>query len=173
MKKALIVVDMQNDFIDGSLGTKEAEEIVENTIATIKDREANDYLIIATQDTHPSDYLDSTLEGKKLPVEHTIEGTQGWEFAPGIKEALEDKIVFKKPTFGSEEMIAYLKENPVDEIEVIGLCTDICVLSNAILLRAAFPNTPISVIENCTAGVTPELKEAALQVMQSCQIDRV
>lgn len=172
MKKSLIIIDMQNDFIDQALGTPEAENIVENVVEAIKDRKNQGYEIIATQDTHQENYLE-TLEGKNLPVEHCIEGTPGWEFAPGIKELLVDEIVFTKPTFGSEELINYLKENPSEEIELVGLCTDICVLSNAILLRAAFPNTPIKVIENCTAGVTPKLKEEALNVMQSCQIQRI
>lgn len=172
MKKTLLVIDMQNDFIDQALGTSEAQEIVDNVIDTIKDRKDRGYEIIATQDTHQENYLE-TLEGKNLPVEHCIQGTTGWEFAPGIKELLVDEIVFEKPTFGSEKLIDYLKENPSEEIELLGLCTDICVLSNAILLRAAFPNTPVKVIENCTAGVTPELKESALNVMQSCQIERI
>lgn len=168
MKKVLIIVDMQNDFIDGSLGTKEAQDIVNNVVESIKDKK-DDYLVLATQDTHFDNYL-STLEGKNLPVMHCIKGTPGWQIQEDIKVLIEDKNIFEKNTFGSEDLINYLKEYQPDEIELLGLCTDICVISNALLLRAAFPNTPISVIEDCCAGVTPEKHQSALNTMESCQI---
>lgn len=159
---------MQNDFIDGSLGTKEAQDIVNNVVESIKDKK-DDYLVLATQDTHFDNYL-STLEGKNLPVMHCIKGTPGWQIQEDIKALIEDKNIFEKNTFGSEDLINYLKEYQPDEIELLGLCTDICVISNALLLRAAFPNTPISVIEDCCAGVTPEKHQSALNTMESCQI---
>ena len=170
MRKLLIVIDMQNDFIDGALGTKEAEAIVGNVIAKIKEYDPHD--VIATRDTHETDYL-STQEGKYLPVEHCIRGTHGWQVRDEIAELLTDARVYDKPTFGSTEMAADLKkiaEREEIEIELVGLCTDICVVSNALLLKASMPEVKISVDPACCAGVTPESHEAALQTMRACQI---
>ena len=170
MRKLLIVIDMQNDFIDGALGTKEAEAIVSNVIAKIKEYDPHD--VIATRDTHEPDYL-STQEGRYLPVEHCIRGTQGWQVRDEIAELLTDARVYDKPTFGSTAMAEDLRkiaESEEIEIELVGLCTDICVVSNALLLKAAMPEVKISVDPACCAGVTPESHEAALQTMRACQI---
>ncbi len=170
MRKILIVIDMQNDFIDGALGTPEAEAIVEGVKGKIRAYPAED--IIATMDTHEANYL-QTQEGRNLPVEHCIRGTDGWKIRPDIAELLEGAKVFEKPTFGStalaEEMKA-LSEAEDIEIEMVGLCTDICVVSNALLLKAAMPEVEITVDASCCAGVTPESHSAALKTMSMCQI---
>lgn len=171
MKKILIVVDMQNDFIDGSLGTKEAQKIVQSVMYKIK--QYNTSNIYATRDTHGADYL-STQEGKNLPVEHCIKGTKGWEIREEIAELLDGAIIVDKPSFGSLELAELLyEENKKEELEIelIGLCTDICVVSNAILLKAKMPEVKISVDASCCAGVTPESHTAALETMKMCQIN--
>lgn len=156
MKKILIVVDMQNDFIDGSLGTKEAVGIVEKVASKIK----NFGKIFATLDTHQSNYLE-TLEGKKLPVPHCIKGTDGWLMNPYVLKTLVDKNykIIKKKTFALTKLrkeIRKIKCNDEIEIEFIGLCTDICVVSNVLLLKAFFPEVKMTVDASCCAGVTPE-----------------
>lgn len=163
MKRTLIVVDMQNDFIDGSLGTKEAQAIVGNVKKKIEQYRANGDEIIFTRDTHQADYL-QTPEGKELPVEHCIEGTHGWEIAEGID--IPDCLHIDKPTFGWTKWNQY----DFETIELVGLCTDICVVSNALILKAYFPEAEISVDASCCAGVTPESHEAALTTMKMCQI---
>ena len=163
MKKTLIIVDMQNDFIDGSLGTKEAQAIVGNVKKKIGEYEARGDEIIFTRDTHQENYLD-TSEGKKLPVKHCIYGTKGWEIAAGLETS--DCIRIDKPTFG----FTGWKERDFGEIEIIGLCTDICVVSNALILKAMFPDVEITVDAACCAGVTPETHRAALETMKMCQI---
>lgn len=169
MKKLLIVIDMQNDFIDGSLGTPEAEAIVEAVKDKIRSYPPQD--IFATMDTHGPDYL-STQEGRNLPVEHCIKGTEGWRIRPDIVELLTEATIFEKPTFGSVQMAEAVKEiEDLEEIELIGLCTDICVVSNAILLKANLPEVKICVDSRCCAGVTPEKHQAALETMRSCQIE--
>ena len=169
MKKLLIVIDMQNDFIDGSLGTPEAEAIVDAVKDKIRSYPAGD--IFATMDTHESDYL-STQEGRNLPVEHCIQGTEGWRIRPGIAELLTEAVIFEKPTFGSVRMAEAVKAiEDLEEIELIGLCTDICVVSNALLLKATLPEVKICVDSRCCAGVTPEKHLAALETMRSCQIE--
>lgn len=172
--KTLVVVDMQNDFVTGSLGTKEAQAIVPNVKARVESGEFEE--IFYTKDTHYSNYLTSTLEGKKLPVEHCIKNTIGWDIIPELQT--QGFITEEKDTFGSLEMLddfIHYSDFPDvdDEIEICGLCTDICVVSNALLIRAKFPNLKIIVRANCCAGSTPELHEAALKVMESCQIDVV
>lgn len=170
MRKLLIVIDMQNDFIDGALGTPEAVDIVEAVKYKIQSYEPAN--IIATMDTHEANYL-QTQEGKNLPVEHCIRGSKGWEIREDIAEILNGAAIFEKPTFGSVEMAAALKamsEQEEIELELIGLCTDICVVSNALLLKAAMPEVVISVDSACCAGVTPQLHEAALRTMRSCQM---
>ena len=173
MKKILIVVDMQNDFIDGSLGTKEAESIVDHVVEEIN----KDYsLVIATRDTHPENYLE-TNEGKHLPVKHCIKNSEGWQIRSEVFEAIEAKeyLVIDKPTFGSEKLVEILKkineEEEIETITLVGLCTDICVVSNALLLKASMPEVKIAVDAACCAGVTPEKHRAALETMASCQID--
>lgn len=172
MKKILIVVDMQKDFVDGALGSKEAVAIVDNVVNKIKTFEGD---IIATYDTHPENYME-TQEGKNLPVPHCIKGTDGWKLDAKVQSAL-DNLSYKtieKPTFGSTELPEYIKEiyNPDEiEIELIGLCTDICVVSNALLLKANFLETKISVDAKCCAGVTPDTHKSALTTMKMCQIN--
>ena len=174
MKRFLIVVDMQKDFVDGALGTPEAQAIVENAVQKIERHEGP---ILATLDTHGADYLDSP-EGKKLPVAHCIKNTEGWLLNARVAQALSGRrcISVEKNTFGSIDLPRLIKDIADGEafsIEMIGLCTDICVASNALLLKAHFPDVEISVDASCCAGVTPELHEAALKVLQSCQIDIV
>lgn len=166
-KNLLIVVDLQNDFVDGSLGTKEARAIVPNVVRKIKSFDGD---VFYTLDTHYEDYL-STLEGKNLPVEHCIIDTEGHKVVPEVMEALKahNATEFTKPTFGCKHLVQHLS-NAYDSIELIGLCTDICVISNALLIKAFFPFTPISVDASCCAGVTPETHEAALTTMKMCQI---
>ena len=171
MRKILVVVDMQNDFIDGALGTAEALAIVENVKARIREYDPAD--VFVTMDTHSLDYL-STQEGRNLPVEHCIKGTDGWQIRSDIAELLTDAHVYEKPTFGSVALakdIAELSAAEDIEIELLGLCTDICVVSNALLLKANMPEVKISVDHTCCAGVTPDSHEAALKTMQMCQIN--
>lgn len=164
MKKTLIVVDMQKDFIDGALGSKEAQAIVPAVIEKIRLRKEEGWEILYTRDTHGSEYL-NTPEGKKLPVPHCIKDTPGWQIPSEIYT--EGCICIDKPTFGFTGWTAY----DFQRIELIGLCTDICVVSNALLLKALFPEAEISVDPLCCAGVTPESHEAALKTMAMCQID--
>lgn len=163
--KTLVVVDMQKDFIDGALGTKEAVAIVSNVVKKIEEYRNRGDQIIFTRDTHQKNYLD-TQEGKNLPVEHCIEGTEGWQIAKEITVNPED-IVINKVTFGhvwDKSTIAG------EEIELIGLCTDICVISNALGLKAVLPEVPIKVDAGCCAGVTPQSHLNALEAMKMCQI---
>lgn len=164
MKKTLIVIDMQNDFIDMVLGTKEAVAIVPKVNEKIESYAKNGDEIIYTRDTHAENYLD-TPEGKKLPVPHCIKGTKGWEIADGLY--VEGSKVIDKPNFGWPNWT----EEDLEEVELIGLCTDICVVSNALIIKAAFPNAVVKVDKACCAGVTPESHEAALITMKMCQID--
>ena len=173
-RKILVAVDLQNDFIDGALGTKEAEAIVPAAAARIREWREDGAEIFATLDTHEENYAE-TQEGKRLPVAHCIRGTEGWQLNPAIREALGDCILVEKPTFGSIRLPELIREKIGDgkdaTIELIGLCTDICVVSNALLLKAAFPEATIRVSSGCCAGVTPEKHKAALETMASCQID--
>lgn len=169
--KVLIVVDMQNDFIDGSLGTKEAQAIVEGVEAKIDEYKRNGHPIVFTRDTHYKNYLD-TLEGTNLPVEHCIKGTHGWEIKDGL--FVDDCILVNKETFGYtnwENLFGYRKTKDAEEIELVGLCTDICVISNALILKAQFPEVKITVDASCCAGVTPESHKNALAAMKMCQIN--
>lgn len=166
--KILVVVDMQNDFIDGSLGTKEAVSIVPNVIEKIKKYENNHDLIIFTKDTHFDNYLE-TMEGKKLPVAHCIKGTKGHDIPSDILR--EHDLVIEKLTFGSKDLIKYLEKVEFEEIELIGLCTDICVISNALLIKAYFPEKKVSVDSSCSAGVTPTSHNEAINTMRMCQIE--
>lgn len=169
--KILVVVDMQNDFIDGALGTREALDIVENVVDTIKNFEGK---VIFTRDTHHENYLE-TLEGKNLPVIHCIEGTPGWEIRDEVMDAAPNSPIVNKPSFGSIALCKKIKEityrEDLESITLIGLCTDICVISNAMILKAAFPNVPIIVKASSCAGVTPESHLNALKAMKVCQID--
>ena len=155
MKQILVVVDMQKDFVDGSLGTKEAVEILPAVKRKIESWP--DGCVYATLDTHQTDYL-NTNEGKHLPVEHCIEGTEGWRIHPEIADSLKHAVFVVKPTFGSVKLAEMLKKENEKEpisVQLIGLCTDICVISNALLLKASMPEIDISVDASCCAGVTP------------------
>ncbi len=171
--KYLIVIDVQKDFVDGALGTKEAQEMYPGVLEKIK---SFDGTIWMTKDTHQSDYL-QTQEGKNLPVEHCIEGSDGWEFPEELKKLAKEKyaVIYNKPTFGSIKMAEDLKnlyeKGELESVELVGLCTDICVVSNALLLKANMPELPLSVDSSCCAGVTPGKHEAALETMRSCQIN--
>ncbi len=172
MKKILIVVDIQNDFVDGALGTPEALAIVDNAAKKIKNFDGD---IFVTYDTHYDNYMD-TLEGKKLPVPHCIKGTKGWELNSKIAAALshKDYKAVEKLTFGSVDLPQLVKEKIGDqkaEITLIGLCTDICVVSNALLLKANILDSEIFVDSACCAGVTPKTHNAALETMKCCQIN--
>lgn len=170
MSKVLVVVDMQNDFVDMALGSEEAKHIVPEVVKLITE---GDYdVVYATMDTHHKNYLE-TLEGQKLPVIHCIEGEQGWFLTPEVQNALikKDAEIVEKPTFGSLELMKKIQEKNPDEIDICGLCTDICVVSNALLLRAALPNTKITLLKNACAGTTPEKHNETLSVLQSCQVD--
>lgn len=173
MKRILVVIDMQNDFIDGALGTKEAQEIVENVVSKIESYQGES--VFATRDTHEENYME-TSEGRHLPVPHCIKGSKGWEIRDEIAEALDkaDAEIIDKPTFGSEilaERLYELSQKEELEIELVGLCTDICVVSNALLLKAKLPEAVIKADASCCAGVTPKSHEAALLTMQMCQIE--
>jgi nicotinamidase-related amidase len=163
--KTLIVIDMQNDFISGSLGTKEAQAIVPNVKKKIEEYKARGDEIIFTRDTHQSDYLE-TNEGKHLPIKHCINGTYGWIIADEVNYP-EYKHVNKR-TFG---YTFWNYEEEFEEIELVGLCSDICVISNALILKAQFPKINITVDASCCAGTTPKKHKAALEVMKSCQIN--
>ena len=172
-KRFLIVVDMQNDFIDGSLGTPEALAIVPAVVERIRQAREAGETVIATMDTHEENYLE-TREGRWLPVRHCIRDTVGWQIRPEVAGQLAGCVSLEKPTFGSMSLfglIYQLAGSEAPEIELIGLCTDICVVSNALLLKAAFPEADIAVRSACCAGVTPEKHEAALETMRSCQIN--
>lgn len=181
-KNILIVVDMQNDFIDGALGTSEAKMIVPNVVNKIHSYIKEDDIILVTRDTHHEDYL-FTEEGKNLPVEHCIKGTYGWELNKDVLDALNDGDVLRKqgtldkPTFGSFALGLKLKELneifDIENIEVIGLCTDICVISNAIIAKSVLPNVHIKVDASCCAGVTPESHNTALDEMRTLQVEIV
>lgn len=170
MRKILIVIDMQRDFIDGALGTAEARAIVPAVIEKIKGYAPED--VFATRDTHSEDYL-NTQEGHYLPVQHCIRGTAGWELDAEIAALIPKDHIFDKGTFASTELAAAVKELAAREsveLELIGICTDICVVSNALLLKALLPEVKISVDSACCAGVTPEKHAAALETLRSCQI---
>lgn len=167
MRKVLVVIDMQNDFIDGALGTKEAQVMLPRLVEKLEREEA---LLVFTQDTHGADYLE-TQEGKNLPVPHCIKPEKGWEIAPSLKPFVEKAAaVVEKPTFGSLELPKVIAGLEPDAIELVGLCTDICVIANAMILKAAFSEVPVSVDASCCAGVTPQSHENALQAMKMCQV---
>ncbi len=177
MKKILVVVDMQNDFIDGALGTKEAEAIVDKVVNKINSY--NDAVtVLATMDTHDYLYLE-TPEGKKLPVPHCYKFTDGWALNKKIYDAIvckEDFFIIEKPTFGSFELVKEISSIASHHtgdvtVELVGLCTDICIVSNAIMIKNHLPKCEVVVDASCCAGVTPETHRAALVTMKQCQID--
>ena len=165
--KYLIVVDMQVDFITGSLGSKLAEAIVHNVVEKVKNFDGK---VIFTRDTHFADYM-NTQEGKNLPIPHCIRGTDGWTlYGKTAEEKLPSDIVIEKPTFPSYELGALLREKAYDALELVGVVTDICVLSNAIIAKAALPEAKISVDASCTATTSEEMKQKTFDVMGSLQI---
>ena len=183
MKNVLIVIDMQNDFINGALGTKEAQAIVSNVKNKIDEYYTCGYEVVFTRDTHQENYLD-TMEGKFLPVKHCIENTDGWAISKELDTSIASAII-DKPNFGYVDWVSYLSdfnmvgtvekyiinEERPESIEIVGLCTDICVVSNVLILKAMFPEIKITVDASCCAGVTPESHKAALQTMKMCQIN--
>lgn len=169
MRKVIVVIDMQNDFIDGALGTKEAQVMLPHLVAKLE-RE-KDALLIFTQDTHSKNYME-TQEGRNLPVPHCIKPEKGWEIAPSLQPFVKKAAaVIEKPAFGSLELPKAVAKLQPDEVELVGLCTDICVISNAMILKAAFPELPVAVDASCYAGVTPASHDNALQAMKMCQVD--
>ena len=176
MSNLLIVVDMQNDFIDGALGTAEARNIVEPVNKKIREYDERGELVVFTADTHGEDYL-KTQEGRNLPIPHCIKGSKGWEITPFLFRP-EDSPIIEKDTFGSKDLAIMLMElsragQAPEEIELAGLCTDICVISNAMLVKAFLPQVPVKVDRACCAGVTPESHDNALKAMEMCQINVV
>ena len=176
-RKILVVIDVQNDFITGALRNEEAIKALPNIVNLIKDGNFDD--VYLTMDTHDETYP-NTLEGQKLPVKHCIEGTEGHKLAKELVKALKDYPalrIFRKHTFGAVHLARELRDlvewsvNQEIEFTFVGFCTDICVVSNVLLLRAFVPNVKISVVKDCCAGVTPETHEAALQTMKMCQIE--
>ncbi|MBR5970830.1 MAG: cysteine hydrolase [Lachnospiraceae bacterium] len=170
MKQVLLVIDMQKDFIDGALGTKEAEAVVPAVLAKIRAYDIAD--VFVTMDLHEEDYLD-TQEGKFLPVRHCIRGTEGQQMPSELEEALRGATVFEKGGFGSVELMQKLTELSGQEelsIEIVGLCTDVCVVTHALMMKAAMPSVPVSVDASCCAGITPEGHRDAIATMRACQI---
>lgn len=169
MRKVIIVIDMQNDFIDGALGTKEAQAMLPRLVRKLE--QEPEAMLIFTQDTHGADYLE-TQEGKKLPVPHCIKPEKGWGIAPALQPFLaRAEAIVEKPSFGSLNLPESVRPLAPDEIELVGLCTDICVISNAMILKAAFPELTVAVDASCCAGVTPESHQNALEAMKPCQIE--
>ena len=173
MSKLLVVVDMQVDFVNGALGTKEAEAIVPAVVKKIEAEIAAGSTVVFTRDTHQANYPE-TQEGRNLPVIHCVEETEGWQLIPELRSLAAGRKIFNKDTFGSIRLAHYVAANAFanvfDTIELIGLCTDICVISNAMILKAAAPEVPVSVCAECCAGVTPESHKNALDAMKICQI---
>ena len=172
-KKLIVAVDMQNDFIDGALGSAEAVKIVERCADKLNKAVTDGDVVIFTRDTHGDDYM-QTEEGRNLPVPHCIKGTKGWEITDKLSSVCPDSQILDKETFGCTtlgEIVSDMVESgEIDSVELFGLCTDICVISNALLIKAFNPNIPISVDASCSAGVTPESHDNALKAMESCQI---
>lgn len=167
--KLLIVIDMQNDFIDGALGTKEAVAIVPNVAKKIAGARATGEIVVFTRDTHQKNYLE-TQEGKNLPVVHCVEESDGWQISDKLETG--ESRIFNKPSFGSMELADYVSTlNGLEEIELVGLCTGICVISNAFILKAKLPEVKITVDASCCACVTPESHKTALAAMKLCQIN--
>ena len=169
--KLLIVIDMQNDFIDGALGTKEAVAIVPNVAQKIKDARESGQIVAFTRDTHQENYL-ATQEGKNLPVVHCVQGTDGWQISSKLEVA--DSKIIDKPSFGSMDLAEYVAQlQDIEEVELVGLCTGICVISNAFILKARLPELKITVDASCCGCVTPESHATALAAMKLCQINIV
>lgn len=177
MNKILVVVDMQNDFLSGSLRNQEGQEVIQNVVEKIKKYKKDSQEIYVTMDTHNEEYLE-TQEGRFLPVEHCIKGQNGWELDKVVQEELKDYPnikFFEKPSFGSIELGEYIKQinknKKIDEIEFIGVCTDICVISNVVIVKAQVPEVLLTVDASCCAGVNQRKHEATIEVMKSLQVN--
>lgn len=170
MRKLLVVVDMQNDFVTGTLGTKEAVAIVPNVVEKVKQAIKDGTEIIFTKDTHGDNYL-STQEGRNLPIMHCIKNTKGWELIPELYIYEVGQKVMEKPTFGCMNLALHVMQGHYTEVELIGLCTDICVISNALMVKAANPELLVSVDASCCAGVSVESHQNAIEAMRMCQIN--
>lgn len=178
MKRILVAVDLQNDFIDGPLGTPEAQKILPAAVEYIRQKADQGYRVLYTMDTHSAGYLE-TNEGKHLPVEHCIYPYHGWHLNKNVSSAMwyANATAVYKTSFGSyyeltnQVLNCLCTREERCEIELLGLCTDICVISNALILKSRFPEADIKVVEHCCAGTTPEKHKAAIEVMRSCQID--
>lgn len=170
MKRLLIVVDFQNDFVSGSLGFEKAKELEDHIVHLIKEYRMNGDEIIYTMDTHPQNYLES-YEGQHLPVEHCIENTEGWELYGKVKDLLHDYLYFKKPTFPSLDLAYYLEDKEYKDITLVGVVSHICVLSNAIMAKAAQPDTPIRIDLKGTASADEKVHQESIDVMKSLQFE--
>ena len=170
MKELLIVIDMQKDFLTGALANVNEKSVTKNVKNKIEEWRNANKEIVFTRDTHDNNYM-QTQEGKRLPVPHCIKDTDGWQIVDGLTNGTE--TVFDKPTFGSIELAKYVRNGGYERVELVGVCTDICVVSNAILIKAFCPETIVAVDGNCCAGVTQESHEAALATMSACQIELV
>ena len=170
MSKLLVVVDMQNDFVDGSLGSKEAQAIVPALVRKTREEILAGTDVVFTRDTHQANYLE-TQEGKKLPVLHCIKDSEGWNLIPQLRPLAEDRTIINKNAFGSTMLAHYVSKNSFTEVELIGLCTDICVISNAMIIKAAAPEAVVRVYASCCAGVTAKSHLNALEAMKMCQIE--
>ncbi len=170
MNKALVVIDMQNDFVTDALESPYAKEIVQNVVNKIETAKSEgDTAIFFTKDTHSEDYM-NTNEGRHLPVPHCIRGTKGWNIIPELEKFAEEAQIIEKPTFGFKDWKEVLPED-MNDITLIGVCTDICVVSNALILKALYPEADVHVDTSCCAGITPETHLAAIETMKSCQVD--
>ena len=171
MKRLLVVVDYQNDFVDGALGFKDADKIAPAIVKLIKEFRANKDEVVFTYDTHDEDYL-NTVEGKNLPVPHCLKGSDGWALYPAVNELLGDSLVFEKPGFGSKELGHYIEKNNFDEIYLVGLVSDICVFSNAIIAKAsASPYTKIKIVREATSSFDLDMQEKAFDVLKHLHIE--
>ena len=173
MRRLLVVVDCQKDFIDGALGFEGADKIIPGIIARIEEYKAAGDEIVYTLDTHTEEYM-NTQEGRNLPVPHCIKGSDGWQIIGALSQLVDNPVILDKETFGSRDLgklvAEKLAEGDYDGIELFGLCTDICVISNALLIKAFCPDIPIYVDASCSAGVTPDSHDTALKAMETCQI---
>ncbi len=171
--KALVIVDMQNDFVTGALGSEDAKAIVGNVREEILKAKENGDMLIFTKDTHGENYM-NTQEGSNLPVVHCVKGTDGHKIIPELADLTDDAIIIEKPTFGSKELGEFIEaHNEIESVELIGVCTDICVVSNALLIKAFRTELPVSVKENCCAGTSKDNHNAAIATMRCCQVKTI
>lgn len=170
MKELFVVVDMQVDFITGSLGTAQAQEVVMPLLEALKQAKTGGADIAYTMDTHQENYLD-TQEGKHLPVLHCIKGSEGWQLHPALRKPLADALCFEKPSFGSVSLAGHVTQQEYERVTLCGVCTGICVLSNAVLIKSLSPETSVQVLQGCCACVTPQSHQTALDAMAPLQIE--